>query len=64
MDGYEVVRLLRAEHDGAFKIVALTGYGQAYDRQKARESGFDEHMVKPVDLGALRQILRAGATSP
>ena len=61
MDGYEVVRLLRSEHGRSLKIVALTGYGQEYDRQKAHESGFDEHMVKPVDLDALKMILRTGA---
>jgi CheY-like chemotaxis protein len=36
--------------------VALTGFGQSADRDKALEAGFDEHMVKPVDI-ALLQVL-------
>jgi CheY-like chemotaxis protein len=38
-------------------IIALTGYGQVEDRQRTREAGFNEHLVKPVDLGALTTLL-------
>ena len=38
-------------------LVALTGYGQEEDRQRSREAGFDEHLVKPVDMGALLRVL-------
>jgi two-component system CheB/CheR fusion protein len=58
IDGYEVARRLRrrAELDGLL-IVAVTGYGQDDDRQRAREAGFDHHLVKPLDLEALRRLL-------
>ncbi len=38
-------------------LVALTGYGQPEDRQRAFEAGFDEHLVKPLDLSRLNQLL-------
>jgi DNA-binding response OmpR family regulator len=40
-------------------LIALTGYGQKTDRMLALEAGFDEHVVKPVDLAALRRLLDA-----
>jgi len=60
MDGYEVARKLRAmpELDGAF-LVAMTGYGSDEDRARAKQAGFDEHLVKPADLEVLRGLLRA-----
>jgi len=43
-------------------LVALTGYGQEADRQKALQAGFHHHLVKPADFGKLEQILaRASA---
>jgi CheY-like chemotaxis protein len=59
MDRYEVARRLRAISglDGAF-IVAMSGYGNVEDRANATVAGFDEYMVKPVDLALLRQWLR------
>jgi PAS domain S-box-containing protein len=60
MDGYEVARRLRqAEGGGKVVLVAVTGYGQEEDRRRAREAGFDYHMVKPVDPGDLRELLSA-----
>jgi signal transduction histidine kinase/ActR/RegA family two-component response regulator len=58
MDGYEVARRLR-EREGGGKVVlvAVTGYAQEEDRRRAREAGFDYHMVKPVDPGDLRELL-------
>jgi CheY-like chemotaxis protein len=38
-------------------LVALTGYGQEKDRRLTREAGFDYHLVKPVSLDALRDLL-------
>jgi len=38
-------------------LVALTGWGQEDDRRKSREAGFEGHMVKPVDFGALMKLL-------
>jgi CheY-like chemotaxis protein len=57
MTGYEVARTLRQEGFEHVKIVAISGYGQADDRQRSREAGFDEHLVKPVDLAALLAVL-------
>jgi K+-sensing histidine kinase KdpD len=39
------------------RLVAVTGYGQASDRERALAAGFDHHLVKPVDLRALEQLL-------
>ncbi|CAN7520371.1 PAS domain S-box protein [Massilia sp. LjRoot122] len=58
MDGFEVARRLRAEprHAG-LAIIALTGWGQEEDRRRTRDSGFDQHLTKPVDVGQLLDIL-------
>jgi len=56
MDGYEVARRLR-EEGVTCQLVALTGYGQDEDRKRSREAGFDHHLIKPVDLATLAQIL-------
>lgn len=58
MDGFEVARRLRAMPSlGGSFLVALTGYGSDQDRQRTREAGFDEHLVKPADLNLLRSWL-------
>ena len=51
MDGFEMARRLRSDprHAGLF-LIALTGYGQASERARGREAGFDEHLVKPVNV--------------
>jgi PAS domain S-box-containing protein len=58
MDGYEVARRLRAlpRLDGV-RLVALTGYGQFEDLNRAHEAGFDDHLVKPVDFATLERSL-------
>jgi two-component system CheB/CheR fusion protein len=58
MDGLEVARRLRSDagHEGMY-LLALTGYGQADDREAARDAGFDDHLVKPVDLDRLVSCL-------
>jgi signal transduction histidine kinase/DNA-binding response OmpR family regulator len=61
MDGYEVARRLRqlpAMRD--VMLVALTGYGQPADRQRGREAGFDEHLLKPVDPSVLDALISRG----
>ena len=63
MDGYELARRLREEH-GAILLVAVTGYGQAADRVRAREAGFDEHVVKPVALEVLLRLLASHQAAP
>jgi PAS domain S-box-containing protein len=61
VDGYETARRLRAG-DAPPVLVALTGWGQAEDRRRSREAGFDHHLVKPADLTALRELLDAIAS--
>ncbi len=57
MDGYELARRLKAR-DPSVPLVALTGYGQSDDARRAHEAGFDEHLVKPVDIDHLYETLR------
>jgi PAS domain S-box-containing protein len=58
MDGYVVARRLRAESEPAgITLVALTGYGQDEDRQRARDAGFDYHLVKPIAPDAILALL-------
>jgi PAS domain S-box-containing protein len=63
MNGYEAARKLR-ERPWAERLllVALTGWGQEEDRQKSRNSGFDAHMVKPVEYKALIKFLAESET--
>ena len=65
MDGYELARRLRNEPgmEGVL-LVALTGYGQDSDKQRAKEAGFDYHLVKPVSLEALQDLLASLPASP
>jgi signal transduction histidine kinase/DNA-binding response OmpR family regulator len=59
MSGLEVVRRLRDMPDTArSKIIALTGYGQPDDYRRSMAAGFDQHLVKPLDPGAVVAILR------
>ena len=56
--GYEVARRLRAQPATAgCLLVAVTGWGQENDRRRAREAGFDRHLVKPVDPDEIAAIL-------
>jgi CheY-like chemotaxis protein len=58
-DGYGVARELRAAGlDPMPVIVALTGWGQDVDKERAREAGFDLHLVKPVEIEDLQRALR------
>lgn len=63
LDGYEVARRLRqaaaASQCAAPRLIALTGYGQTHDRERARAAGFDDYLVKPADLDVLTRILRS-----
>jgi PAS domain S-box-containing protein len=58
INGYEVARRLRSRKGGqSAKIIAITGWGQDADRARAREAGFDVHLVKPVDEAALQHLV-------
>jgi PAS domain S-box-containing protein len=67
LDGYEVAQRIRRNFPyGSIVLVALTGYGQAVDRERTCATGFDHHLVKPVDYDRVEQVLsdaaRTGAT--
>ena len=58
MDGFEVARRIRARPDlRSVTLIALTGWGQQDDRRRTRAAGFDHHLTKPADLGALQAML-------
>ena len=58
LDGYEVAKRIRAQPWGQrITLVALTGWGQDSDRRRSREAGFDSHLVKPLDLETLTDLL-------
>lgn len=58
LDGYATAQQLRAMHPHAkMRVVALTGYGQPADVQRARDAHFDHHLTKPADHVALREII-------
>jgi signal transduction histidine kinase len=60
MDGLEVCRRIRALPTRTRPImVAVTGWGQDADRRRTREAGFDHHLVKPVGIGSLSQLLQS-----
>jgi len=59
MDGYQLLRELRElPHMDSVPAVALTGYGRAADIERAYIEGFAEHLIKPIDIDQLLQIVR------
>jgi CheY-like chemotaxis protein len=60
LDGYELARKLRQHDDNAqLVLIALTGYGQKEDRERAVAAGFDYHFVKPVEPAELEAAIAA-----
>jgi CheY-like chemotaxis protein len=60
MDGFELAQRLRASIPSErMRIVALSGYGQSADRERATKAGFDDYLVKPVEPAALSRFLRS-----
>ncbi len=58
IDGYEVARRIRMLPNAkTMTLVALTGYGQETDKQRALSAGFDEHLTKPVKIERLQALL-------
>jgi signal transduction histidine kinase len=58
MDGYELARAIRSMADlNSPRLIALTGYGQESDRRRAAEAGFDLHLVKPIDIDRLLEVI-------
>ncbi len=61
IDGYALARRIRDVPAGrTMRLVALTGYGQAEDRRRAHEAGFDLHVTKPVEPDRLEDLLYVG----
>jgi CheY-like chemotaxis protein len=64
MDGYEACRRIRqAPSDRHVVVVAVTGWGQPQDKQRALDAGFDAHLTKPVDPATFTQILATSAAN-
>ena len=58
MTGYEVARRLRADAATAtMGLIAITGYGQEQDRKNALAASFDYHLVKPIDVDRLLEVI-------
>ena len=58
IDGYALARELRTLPGGrACRLLALSGYGQDRDQEEARQAGFDQYFVKPLDIGSLGALL-------
>ncbi|MGE0403765.1 MAG: response regulator [Kofleriaceae bacterium] len=63
VNGFEVARRIRESSAAkGVRLIAVTGYGTAADRESARLSGFDFHLLKPVTIEQLLYVI--GATSP
>lgn len=57
IDGYEAARRIRSSLGKGVQLIAVTGWGQERDRERARQAGFDAHLTKPVTLEALGTVL-------
>ncbi len=57
LNGYEAARKIRESLKKGFKLVALTGMSQEKDRLLSMEAGFDTHLIKPIDLATLTELL-------
>jgi PAS domain S-box-containing protein len=65
VSGYDVARAIRREAWGrSMRLIALTGWGQAEHRRRSLEVGFDDHLVKPVELDVLEKLLQMGISAP
>jgi DNA-binding response OmpR family regulator len=59
ISGYEVARTLRERHGSAIYLAALTGWGQAEDRERSLAAGFDQHLLKPITVRTLEGVIVA-----
>jgi len=61
LDGYAVARELRERGDtNHILLIAMTGYGQREDRERAMGAGFDYHFVKPTNPGQIQRAIEQG----
>ncbi len=63
IDGYELARRIRQQLDNQVMLIALTGFGQVEDKEKAAAAGFDEHLTKPIRVEILQKIFSRRADS-
>jgi CheY-like chemotaxis protein len=66
MDGYELAHKLRETRNGSLpplRLVAMTGYGQEKDRERSRRAGFEQHLVKPLDLSLIAKAIEGPAAA-
>ena len=59
MDGYELASRMRRGAVQPLRLIALTGYGQDQDRERTTQAGFDAHLIKPVELQELDELIRS-----
>jgi len=59
MNGYELARELRRKFGDEVVLIALTALSQLEDKGRARDAGFNHHMVKPAELDALHELICA-----
>jgi len=62
LNGYDAARLIRKEADAEGRqiiLMAMTGWGQESDLRRAKEAGFDQHLLKPLDFDDVKRKLRA-----
>ncbi len=65
LNGFEAARRIRlSPHGREIRLIAITGWGQDEDRSLSRAAGFDEHLVKPVDIDLLSSLLEKPASAP
>lgn len=57
LDGYEAARRIRKLRHSRVTIIAMSGWGQDEDRRLSKEAGFNHHLIKPVDLNAVQDLL-------
>jgi len=60
-DGFSVMRRLREQSGESLYVAAMTGYGQASDRRRTLDAGFQAHLTKPVNAERLRELLATAA---
>ena len=63
MNGYELAGHFRSRYGQAIRLIAMTGYGRPEDVERAREAGFDVHLVKPIDPDQLRNVIEGQASA-
>lgn len=65
MSGYEVAQSMRHEAWGKqLTLIAVTGWGQDSDKQRALAAGFDQHLTKPIDPARLKALLEEARSHP